>query len=179
MWVGVCIYFLFCVLVCVSVNALETHHVTRETRLTLCVCVWCVWGWGCGCGGGGGCVLVYLCTCVGACVQVEKEEQAKREAEEAQALAQQADQWSSVVPPTETQEDTAGNWDDVRSVGGRGEGVWKCLCAYCSSLVPRPTLREERAWYPLFAHAPDLNSKLVNFTSQLEADVTGNPMNIY
>ena len=29
-----------------------------------------------------------------------------------------------------------------------------------NSLVPRPTLREERAWYPLFAHAPDLNSKL-------------------
>ena len=29
-----------------------------------------------------------------------------------------------------------------------------------SSLVSRTTLREERAWYLLLAHAPDLNSKL-------------------
>lgn len=42
--------------------------------------------------------------------EVEKEEQAKREAEEAQALAQQTDQWASVVPPTETAADSA-QWD--------------------------------------------------------------------
>jgi small subunit ribosomal protein SAe len=44
--------------------------------------------------------------------EVEKEEQAKREAEEAQAQAQQSDQWSSVVPPTETTADPSGQWDD-------------------------------------------------------------------
>lgn len=42
---------------------------------------------------------------------MEKEEQAKREAEEAQTLAQQTEQWSSVVPPNETQADAPGNWD--------------------------------------------------------------------
>ena len=41
---------------------------------------------------------------------MEKEEQAKREAEEAQVLAQQTDQWSSVVPPTEAAPE-AGQWD--------------------------------------------------------------------
>jgi small subunit ribosomal protein SAe len=44
--------------------------------------------------------------------EVEKEEQAKREAEEAQTLAQQTDQWSSVVPATEVTTDAAaGQWD--------------------------------------------------------------------
>ena len=48
------------------------------------------------------------------------------------------------------------------------------LMIMCLSLVPRPTLREERAWYPLFALALDLNSKLeegaiyVNFTSRVK-----------
>jgi small subunit ribosomal protein SAe len=49
--------------------------------------------------------------------EVEKEEQAKREAEEAQTLAQQTDQWSSVVPATEVTTDAAaGQWDAAGDV---------------------------------------------------------------
>ena len=47
---------------------------------------------------------------------MEKEEQAKREAEEAQTLAQQTDQWSSVVPATEGQPDAAAQWDSAADV---------------------------------------------------------------
>ena len=48
---------------------------------------------------------------------MEKEEQAKREAEEAQTLAQQTDQWSSVVPATEVTTDAAaGQWDAAGDV---------------------------------------------------------------
>lgn len=49
--------------------------------------------------------------------EVEKEEQAKREAEEAQTLAQQTDQWSSVVPATEGQPDAAAQWDSAADWG--------------------------------------------------------------
>ena len=44
---------------------------------------------------------------------MQKEEQAKREAEEAQALAQQTtEQWSAAVPSTEVTTDAAaGQWD--------------------------------------------------------------------
>ena len=46
---------------------------------------------------------------------MEKEEQAKREAEEAQALTQQGDQWSSVAPPTEVGPE-GGQWDSAGDV---------------------------------------------------------------
>ena len=46
---------------------------------------------------------------------MEKEEQAKREAEEAQAHAQQGDQWASVAPPTEAGPE-AGQWDTAADV---------------------------------------------------------------
>ena len=61
-------------------------------------------------------MALFLCLFFCCCYQVEKEEQAKREAEEAQAQAQQGDQWSSVAPPTDTIQE--GQWDagDVRAV---------------------------------------------------------------
>lgn len=59
--------------------------------------------------------------------EVEKEEQAKREAEEAQALAQQTDQWSSVMPPSETA-DPSGQWD--------ASGDWGATPMTASQVTP-------------------------------------------